>query len=286
MTLSHSEHSRLEAEMKALKAKGVPFAMATVVRTVNATSAKPGDKALLDLEGKILMGWVGGGCARGAVGNAAREAIRTGEPQFISLRPQELLETEGVVAGDIRDGVRFSRNGCPSQGTMDVFVEPVLPLPELVICGTGLVALALAELGARFDFKVSVHATEGVETDADALRGFDFKTRDYVVVATQGQGDKDALRAAVSGDCRYLSFVGSIKKFDTIAAKLIAENPDLERPLAQVKAPAGLDINAITPDEIAMSILAEITQLRRANLTHRAAHEGENRTTATQGKRQ
>lgn len=78
--------------MQALKAKGVPFAMATVVRTVNATSAKPGGKALLDLDGKILMGWVGGGCARGAVGKAAREAIKTGEPQFISLRPQELLK--------------------------------------------------------------------------------------------------------------------------------------------------------------------------------------------------
>jgi len=267
MTLSQSEHSRLEAEMQALKAKGVPFAMATVVRTVNATSAKPGGKALLDLDGKILMGWVGGGCARGAVGKAAREAIKTGEPQFISLRPQELLETEGLVAGEIRDGVRFSRNGCPSKGTMDVFVEPVLPLPELVICGTGLVALALADLGARFDFKVMVHAAEAVESDADVTQGFDFETHDFVVVATQGQGDKDALRAAVSKDRRYVSFVGSSKKFDTLAAKLVAENPDIERSLAQVKAPAGLDINAITPDEIAMSILAEITHLRRANLT-------------------
>ena len=253
--------------MQALKAKGVPFAMATVVRTVNATSAKPGGKALLDLDGKILMGWIGGGCARGAVGKAAREAIKTGEPQFISLRPQELLETEGLVAGEIRDGVRFSRNGCPSKGTMDVFVEPVLPLPELVICGTGLVALALADLGARFDFKVMVHAAEAVESHADVTQGFDFETHDFVVVATQGQGDKDALRAAVSKDRRYVSFVGSSKKFDTLAAKLVAENPDIERSLAQVKAPAGLDINAITPDEIAMSILAEITQLRRANLT-------------------
>ena len=253
--------------MQALKSKGVPFAMATVVRTVNATSAKPGGKALLDLDGKILMGWIGGGCARGAVGKAAREAIKTGEPQFISLRPQELLETEGLVAGEIRDGVRFSRNGCPSKGTMDVFVEPVLPLPELVICGTGLVALALADLGARFDFKVMVHAVEAVESHADVTQGFDFETHDFVVVATQGQGDKDALRAAVSKDRRYVSFVGSSKKFDTLAAKLISENPDMERSLAQVKAPAGLDINAITPDEIAMSILAEITQLRRANLT-------------------
>lgn len=271
MTLSHSDRAQLEAEMQELKTKGVPFAMATVVRTVNATSAKPGGKALLDQDGKILMGWVGGGCARGAVGKAARDAIETGEPQFISLRPQELLDTEGLAAGDVRDGVRFSRNGCPSKGTMDVFVEPVLPLPEMVICGTSLVAMALSDLATRFDFNVSVHAAEGAGIDADVTNGFDFETRDFVVVATQGQGDKDALRAAVSADRAYVSFVGSIRKFETIAAKLIAESPDLEPALKKVRAPAGLNINAITPDEIAMSILAEITQLRRANLVSRGA---------------
>jgi xanthine dehydrogenase accessory factor len=269
MTLSQSDHARLEDQMQALKAKGVPFAMATVVRTVDATSAKPGGKALLDQDGKILTGWIGGGCARGAVGKAARDAIQTGEPQFISLRPQELLETEGVTAGETRDGVRFSRNGCPSKGTMDVFVEPVLPLPEMVICGTGLVAMALADLASRFDFKVSIHAADSVETDADVTRGFDFETSDFVVVATQGQGDKDALKAAVANDCRYISFVGSTLKFDTIATKLVSENPKLESMLNKVRAPAGLDINAITPDEIALSIFAEITQLRRANLTSR-----------------
>lgn len=272
MTLSQSDHARLEAEMQRLKAKGVPFAMATVVRTVEATSAKPGGKALLDLDGNILMGWVGGGCARGAIGKAARDSIKTGEPQFISLRPQELLETEGVAAGEVRDGVHYSRNGCPSKGTMDVFVEPVLPLPELVICGTGLVAMALADLADRFDFKVSVHAV-GADQGTNVTPGFDFDTSDFVVVATQSQGDKDALRAAVSSYHRYVSFVGSIRKFETIAVKLSAESPDLAPNLAKVKYPAGLDINAITPDEIAMSILAEITQLRRANLTVRGAQD-------------
>lgn len=271
MTLSGSDHIRLDAEMRNLKTAGVPFAMATIVRTVDATSAKPGSKALLDRDGKIIMGWVGGGCARGAVGKAARDAIETGAPQFISLRPQELLETEGLTAGEVRDGVRFRRNGCPSKGTMDVFVEPVLPLPELVICGTGLVALSLADLATRFDFKVSVHVAEGTETDAGTTPGFGFKTRDFVVVATQGQGDKEALRAAVSSDCAYVSFVGSTRKFEAIAADLVAESPGLSPALQKVRAPAGLNINAITPDEIALSILAEITQLRRAGLTSRGA---------------
>jgi xanthine dehydrogenase accessory factor len=269
MTLSLSAHTKLETEMQSLKSKGVPFAMATVVRTVDATSAKPGSRALLDLDGNILMGWVGGGCARGAVGKAAREAIKTGEPQFISLRPQELLKSEGVVAGELRDGVRFTRNGCPSKGTMDVFVEPVLPLPEMVICGTGLVAMALAELATRFDFKVSPHAATNQTEKSDMEQGFGFETANFVVVATQGQGDSDALRAAVSGTFRYVCFVGSRQKFDAIASKLVAENPELSVNLKKVKAPAGLSINAITPDEIALSILAEITQLRRAGALSR-----------------
>ncbi|MEP4194384.1 MAG: XdhC/CoxI family protein [Aliishimia sp.] len=267
MTLSQSDHALMEAKMGELKTKGMPFAMATVVRTVDATSAKPGGKALLDRDGKILVGWVGGGCARGAIGKAARAAIETGDPQLISLRPQELLETEGVNAGDIRDGVQFARNGCPSKGTMDVFVEPVLPLPKMVICGTGLVAMALADLATRFDFKVHVHAAQSTDLEAHVTPGFEFEPRDFVVVATQGQGDTDALRAAVSGDCEYVSFVGSTRKFQTLVGKLVAESPALEPALNKVRAPAGLDINAITPNEIAMSILAEITQFRRANVS-------------------
>ena len=249
--------------MQALKAKGVPFAMATVVRTVNSTSAKPGGKALVGQDGTILAGWVGGGCARGAVGKAARTAIETGAPQLLSLRPQDVLDTEGLTSGDVRDGVQYARNGCPSKGTMDVFVEPFLPLPDLVICGTGLVALALGDLAARFDFKVRAHAAQALDGKPDIVAGFEFGGAEFVVVATQGQGDKDALQAAVATTRRYVSFVGSTRKFNTLMAKLVADQPDLAANLNKVHAPAGLTINAITPDEIALSILAEITQVRR-----------------------
>ncbi len=253
--------------MQSLKAKAVPFAMATVVRTVNATSAKPGGKALLDQGGNILLGWVGGGCARGAVGRAAREAITSGTPQFISLRPQELLKSDGLSPGELRDGVRFARNGCPSKGTMDIFVEPVLPLPQLAIFGTGLVALALAELAARFDFKVTLSTPEGAELvhgqGYETRAGFDAVGGDFIVVATQGQGDLAALRAALLSQAGHISFVGSRRKFQTLADKLSAETPEHVERLQAIQAPAGLDINAITPDEIALSILAQIIRIRR-----------------------
>jgi xanthine dehydrogenase accessory factor len=275
MTLSRSEHARLDAKVQELKSMGVPFAMATIVRTVDATSAKPGGKALLDAGGEILLGWLGGGCARSAVAAAAREAISSGSPQFVSLQPEELLETEGVHPGETRDGVKYARNGCPSRGTMDVFVEPVLPLPHLTICGTGLVALALAELADRFDFAVTLRVAEGVNADIAAHPvqvGFAMTDPGFVVVATQGQGDMAALKAALRFNARHISFVGSRKKFQSIAIRLTTEDPGCATALARVKAPAGLDINAITPDEIALSILADITRERRARVGGREQH--------------
>lgn len=270
MTLSRHDLARLDAEMQRLKERGVPFAVATVVRTVDATSAKPGGKALVDQDGTILMGWVGGGCARAAVGRTARDSIRTGRPQLISLRPQEVLETEGLTAGELRDGVRIARNGCPSKGTMDVFVEPILPLPRLAIFGQGIVALALADLAARFDLDrlmIVPRPDDIAPGTADLVVG----TADvpnlpfrFAVVATQGSGDVDALRAAVSSRAGYVAFVGSARKFATLSDRLRAEDPTLGPHLDRVHAPAGLHINAITPQEIALSVLAQITALRRA----------------------
>ena len=258
--------------MNRLRAEGAAFAVATVVRTVDATSAKPGGKALLDAEGTLIEGWVGGGCARGAIGRAARDAIARGEPQFVSLRPEELLEAEGVAPGEEREGIRFARSGCPSKGSMDIFVEPVLPQPRLVICGAGPVALALADLAARFDLCRVLCAPGAKREDMPEVEefqdGFALDTegaaRRFVVVATQGQGDEAALRAALASGADHVAFVGSRRKFATLADRLAADGVD-RAALDRVAAPAGLDIHAITPDEIALSILAQIVEWRRAH---------------------
>lgn len=256
-------------QLAALRAEGRAYAVATVVRTLDATSAKPGAKALVAADGTILAGWVGGGCVRGAVGRAAREALSDGQTRFISLRPEDVLEAEGVSPGEERAGVRFARNGCPSRGSMDVFIEPVLPRPQLQICGAGPVALALARLGGAFDFDMRL-AAPGLEAAPEGVAVSDSYAFDtvtdaarFIVVATQGKGDEAALRAALSaGGGGYIAFVGSRRKFATLCARLAADGVAAEA-LDRVKAPAGLNIHAITPDEIALSILAEIVALRR-----------------------
>ena len=273
MTLSARTRTRLNDEIERLRREGQPFAVATVVRTVDATSAKPGAKALVLADGTLAEGWVGGGCARAAVARAALEAMRAGAPQFVSLRPGELLDAEGLQPGDERAGVRFARNGCPSKGSMDIFVEPVMPLPRLVICGSGPVALALADLAGRVDFFRMLCAPGrggGPLPDVEALSdSFAFDTtpevQRFVVVATQGKGDEAALRAAIASGAEYIAFVGSRRKFAALTESLRAESVDPEA-LARVKAPAGLNIHAITPDEIALSIIAQIIAARRAGV--------------------
>jgi xanthine dehydrogenase accessory factor len=257
-------------EMGTLKASGEPFAIATVVRTVALTAAKAGAKALIRGDGTMSAGWIGGGCARAAVLKAAREALGDGRPRLVSVRPGDALQELGVEAGQSKEGVQFARNMCPSQGTMDIFVEPVLPRPELLICGASPVAMALADFGNRLGFLVSVAAPleEQVKfTGIDlAIAGYDLThlvaSERYVVIATQGRGDEAALTAALGSPARHVAFVGSHRKAAALRQSLAAKGVDAER-LALLRSPAGLDIGAVTPEEIALSILAEIVELRR-----------------------
>src|SRR5438552_1578648 len=256
--------------IRLMKAKGEPFAVATVVRTVAATAAKAGAKAVILPDGTISEGWIGGGCARAAVLKAAREALADGKPRLVSVQPPELLEEQGIAAGEERAGVRFANNMCPSRGTMDVFVEPVLPRPQIVVCGSSPVAVAIADLARRTGFAVTACAPAGEQSafaEVDRrIEGYALPVGEvgkrFVVVSTQGRGDEAALRAALGAETDYIAFVGSRKKAAALKAALAAAGIDEAR-LARIKAPAGLDLGAITPEEIAISILAEIVALRR-----------------------
>lgn len=255
--------------MSRMRAADESFAVATVVRTVSVTAAKAGAKGIIKPDGTIIAGWIGGGCARSAVLRAARQALADGQPRLVSIQPEDLMADQGIHQGDQRDGVTFFVNGCPSKGTMDIFVEPVLPRPALLILGASPVAMALAALGRQFGYHVELAAPRADLTgapDADrVIDGFAVEPSEhasrYVVVSTQGRGDLQALQAALGLEADYCGFVGSRRKFADLSGKL-AGGTDPAR-LGRLKAPAGLDIGGITPDEIALSILAEIVAVRR-----------------------
>ena len=264
---AHVEVMDLVAQLKAAEQA---FVLATVVRTVSVTAAKAGAKAIIRPDGTIAAGWIGGGCAKGAVLKAAREALADGEPRMVSVQPEDMLAELGVKPGENRDGVRFASNMCPSKGTMDIFIEPVLPHPSLVIFGGSPVAMSLAAQARQLGYHVTLAAPAGdlsAVPDADMLvDGFApgelNQARRFIVVSTQGKGDEAALRAAVAIEAEYHAFVGSRRKMAALREKLVANGLAPEA-IDRVKAPAVRDLGAITPEEIAMSILAEITVERR-----------------------
>lgn len=250
-----------------LKARGDAFAIATVVRTVSVTAAKPGAKAIIDQQGQLLEGWIGGGCARHAVVKAALQCIDDGTARLVSLQPEEL--TTDQQHHDLQ--VVNATNMCPSRGSMDIFVEPVLANPVLLVIGSSPVAAALVEIGALFDLQVIAHQpdepvnkTHSTTEDTSSFHplSHDHPHR-YIVISTQGSGDLKALSFALSLKSQHIGFVGSRRKFMHLKDKL-ANAAETTMPVSDVKCPAGVDIHAVTPQEIALSILAEIVRLRRS----------------------
>jgi xanthine dehydrogenase accessory factor len=249
-----------------LKEAGESFCVATVVRTEHATSAKAGAKAVVLKDG-VIRGFMGGGCVQRSIRETAEAVLREGKPRLIRVKPKD----EVVSPVDV-DGTELHKSSCPSGGTVDIFVEPMRPSPRLVVCGASLVAIAVADLGRRMGYRIVAAAVPDdlavFDADDQKIAGFDLaatgiQTDDFVVVATQGKRDREALGAALGTDARYVAFVGSRRKADVLKAQ-IAESGLAAKRIARLKAPAGLDIHGIEPEEIALSILAEIVANRRA----------------------
>jgi len=246
-----------------LLAEGEPFVTASVVRFQAPISGKPGDKAIIFADGK-MWGWIGGGCAQPVVIQEALKALADGRPRLVRISPHSAAE----------DGIVDYTMTCHSGGTLDVYIEPVLPKPHILILGRSPIAQTLAKLGKVIGYRVSVFAAEADAAQfpgVDSLRaGVDLGAlkitpETFIVVSTQGEGDEDALEQAVKTPVSYVAFVASKVKAGKVLEYLRARAIPRDR-INQVHAPAGLEIGAASPEEIAVSILAEIIEQRSKRL--------------------
>jgi xanthine dehydrogenase accessory factor len=227
--------------------RGEPFALATVVWRQGPSSGKQGSQAIITADGE-LCGWIGGACAEPVVVREARQSIADGVARLL------LLGTPEQFGSTVAEGMTVVPISCQSEGALEVYIEPVLPAPRLVIVGTSPMTRTLAELAQALDWSV------------DVVPGTDFTTAHandtaMVVIATQGHDDEAAVERAVAARPAYLGLVASRRRAEAVLGYL-AERGVPAGQLARVHAPAGLDLGETTHEEIAVAILAELVKLR------------------------
>jgi xanthine dehydrogenase accessory factor len=252
--------------------RGEPAALVTIVSTTGSTPQRVGAKMLVFADGR-MVGTIGGGCYENDAFWKAREAITSRKPQLLHYElDDDFAQETGLICG----------------GQMSVYIEPVEPSPELYVVGAGHVGFHLATMAHDLGFRVHViddrekfanaerfpHAAEVVTEDIPAWNErTKLPAHAYVVVVTRGHtNDLDALRALVPRELRYLGLIGSRAKVARIQDQLLSEGMPSTL-LTQVHAPIGLDIGAVTPQEIAVSILAELIAVKHGKIKSRDAAE-------------
>jgi xanthine dehydrogenase accessory factor len=236
-----------------LERDAIPYALVTVVRTLRPMSAQVGMKAVVLADG-TLEGFVGGHCTRRLVSEAGRSAIRSGQSELLIISPEPVADAD--------PGVRHQAMTCESGGTVELFIEPRLPTPVLAVVGDTPVAHALAEMAPVMDLRVCRLTWDPPES-LDAFQGRiqnAIRPGDFLVVASQGDYDAEALLAVAAQSLRYVGLVASPRRAAAVRDALRrqgVESTFLER----LSAPAGLDLGARTPAEIAVSILAELVRV-------------------------
>lgn len=264
-------NNRILEKASALLAQNEPFALATVVRRERPTSGEPGDKAIITSDGEFL-GWIGGSCAQPTVLQEAKKAIADGEPRLVVLTPN--LDEEA------REGVELYRMSCYSGGTMEIYIEPYLPAPQLLVCGASPAAEALVKIGAAVGFNVVLidpsaakeqfPAADTILPQIDVEKLGKYRER-YAVVATNGNWDEEAIKALLPLSPDYLGLVASKKRFQQVCKDLRGAGVAEEK-LDWIRCPAGIAMPARTFPEVALSIIAEIVTLRRSQEKKAAVH--------------
>ena len=253
-----------------LRADRTPFVLATVVASYPPQSVRPGAKAIVHADGTI-EGWVGGGCVRPVILQESADALVDGRPRLVRMNAPPNADVGAGAGEPSRHGdVREYPMTCQGEGGIEIYLEPILASPKLVLLGHTPVVQSLARLGSELGFEVVVGSPAvpadlfptGVRVSPDAagaLAGADATT--WVVVGTMGAGDEEALAAAAESDAAYVGLVASRKKAQYLIDYVRANGVPAER-LARVKYPAGLDLGGMGAAEIALSVLAEILQRR------------------------
>ena len=247
-----------------LAGAGRPFVLATVVAVARPTSAKPGARGIIHPDGTI-EGWVGGSCAQPTVIAEALRAMADGEPRLLRLSAEQPTESRRA------DGIVDFVMACHSGGTLEIFIEPQVPAPELWVAGVTPIARSLVELATAAGWRVTA-IDPGANADLfpDGVRlhvardfaGLEAVGSPYVVVASQGQWDEEALVAAFGRDVAYVGLVASARRAAAVAEYLELAGVPADR-RAALRAPCGLDLGAASAAEVAISVLAELVQVRR-----------------------
>lgn len=231
-----------------------PFVIATVVWSRSPTSGKSGSSAIIEADG-TMHGWIGGACAEPSVIREARSVLAEGTGRLMFLGPAEELD------GASRDGVITVPIACASEGALEVYMEPVLPQPHVVVVGQSPAVAVLARLVEALDWRVSV-VGDGDPTEELASLGLDAGAA--IVVASQGHYDEPALEAALATPAGYVGLVASSLRADSVLGYL-RDRGVPEHELHRVRVPAGLDLGHIEHREIAVAILAELVQLKASH---------------------
>jgi xanthine dehydrogenase accessory factor len=229
--------------------RGESFALATVVWRQGPSSSQPGSRAIFTAGGEV-RGWIGGACAEPSVLREAQHVIASGESRLL------LLGSPDQFGDVVQDGMAVVPISCQSEGALAIYIEPVVPVPHLVVIGRSPMAHTLAKLAGDLGWR------------ADLVDGADFSTSDadersMVVVATQGHYDEAVVERAVAARPAYLGLVGSAKRGAGVVGYLADRGVPADQ-LDRVKVPAGLDLGSTTHQEIAVAIIAELVQLRAA----------------------
>ena len=265
-----SNTDRILERARELEGLGIPFVLATVVRCESPTSAKPGAKAIIGADG-ALEGWIGGGCAQPAVVATAKKALKDGRATLIRISPnKQTVEEEGIIDFGMT---------CHSGGTLDIFIDPIVQAPSLLVIGASPAAVSLTELASRSGFEVTAafpKAGKDLFPDAHHIVD-DFEPSSlqgakpaFVVVATQGKRDEEGLEAALATGASYVTFIASRRKAEKLREYLAEKGYEKSR-IEAIVSPAGLDIGAVTPQEIAVSVLASLVKERRTPATESTA---------------